>query len=148
MLYLILAILFSSGVFVAMRLFDRFKIDSHQAIAANYAIATLCGFLMSDDTGSIVHIADAQWFWLSLLTGFWFIFTYLLFAYSSPRAGVAITSMSSKLSVVIPTAAGIIFLNERLSLLATLGIALAITALGLLGNKSIDRKKQTEKSAG
>ena len=46
MIYLILAIIFSTGVFVAMRLFERFKLDNHQALMWNYVFAAGTGFLM------------------------------------------------------------------------------------------------------
>ena len=47
MIYLILAIVFSTGVFVAMRLFERFKLDNHQALMWNYVFASITGFVVS-----------------------------------------------------------------------------------------------------
>ncbi|MBR0176257.1 MAG: hypothetical protein IJQ11_02380 [Bacteroidales bacterium] len=41
MFYLILAILCSTGVFVAMRLFERFRLDNHQALMWNYVFAVI-----------------------------------------------------------------------------------------------------------
>ena len=48
MIYLILAILFSTGVFVAMRLFESFKLDNHQALMWNYVFATGTGFVVCE----------------------------------------------------------------------------------------------------
>ena len=46
MIYLVLAILFSSGVFVTMRFFKRFELDNHQALMWNYVFAVVTGFLI------------------------------------------------------------------------------------------------------
>ena len=132
MIYLILAIVFSTGVFVAMRLFERFKLDNHQALMWNYVFAAGTGFLMCKQFDAPAQLVAEPWFGLSILTGFWFIFTYLLMTASTQRSGVTITSLSSKLSVVLPTLAGVVLFSERLNFVATMGIVLALVALFLV----------------
>ena len=131
MIYLILAILFSTGVFVAMRLFEHFKLDNHQALMWNYVFAAGTGFLMCKQFDTLPQLVAEPWFGLSLVTGFWFIFTYLLMT-ATQRSGVTITSLSSKLSVVLPTLAGVILFSEKLNFVATMGIVLALVALVLV----------------
>ena len=142
MIYLILAIICSTGVFVAMRLFERFKLDNHQALMWNYVFAAGTGFLMCKQLETPVQLISEPWFGLSLITGFWFIFTYVLMTASTQRSGVTVTSLSSKLSVVLPTLAGVILFSERLNWIATIGIILALVALTLV----VGRKKQNDKS--
>lgn len=132
MLYLILAIVFSSGVFVTMRFFKRFELDNHQALMWNYVFATVTGFLICRHYDTIPQLVHESWFCLSLLTGFWFIFTYLLMTASTQSSGITITSLSSKLSVVLPTLAGVLIFHERLNLKVAAGIALALVALVLV----------------
>lgn len=132
MIFLILAILFSTGVFVAMRLFKRFGLDNHQALMWNYVFATGTGFVVCESYETIPQIVAEPWFGLSILTGFWFIFTYLLMTASTQRSGVMVTSLSSKLSVVLPILAGVVFLHEKLNLVASVGIVLALVALVLV----------------
>ena len=132
MIYLILAILFSTGVFVAMRLFERFKLDNHQALMWNYVFATTTGFIVCERFDTLPELVAEPWFGLSFLTGFWFIFTYLLMTASTQRSGVTVTSLSSKLSVVLPILAGVIFFSESLNIVATIGIVLALVALVLV----------------
>ena len=132
MIYLILAIVFSTGVFVAMRLFERFRLDNHQALMWNYVFAAGTGFLMCQQFDTPAQLVSEPWFGLSILTGFWFIFTYLLMTASTQRSGVTITSLSSKLSVVLPTLAGVVLFSERLNFVATMGIVLALVALVLV----------------
>lgn len=146
MIYLILAILFSTGVFVAMRLFERFKIDNHQALMWNYVFASGTGFLMCKQIDTPVQLVNEPWFGLSLVTGFWFIFTYLLMTASTQRSGVTITSLSSKLSVVLPTLAGVILFGEKLNFVATMGIVLALVALVLVVGGGKDLSNNTNKT--
>ena len=142
MLHLFLAILFSTGVFVAMRLFERFKLDNHQALMWNYVFAAGTGFLLCKQFDTIPQLVAEPWFGLSLITGFWFIFTYLLMTASTQRSGVTITSLSSKLSVVLPTLAGVILFHEKLNFVASLGIVLALVALVLV----VGRKNESSKT--
>ena len=142
MLYLVLSILFSTGVFVAMRLFERFKLDNHQALMWNYVFAAGTGFLLCHNFSTLPQLTAEPWFGLSLITGFWFIFTYLLMTASTQRSGVTITSLSSKLSVVLPTLAGVVLFSERLNFVASMGIVLALVALVLV----VGGKKETSKT--
>lgn len=146
MIYLILAILFSTAIFVVMRLFSRFNLDNHQALMWNYATATVIGYIMSAANGSVASPVSEPWFPLSILTGFWFILTYVLMVVSSQRSGVTVTSLSSKLSVVIPTLFGVIFLKEVLGLMPAIGIALALTALFLVVGGKDKIHAKTEKT--
>ena len=125
-----------------MRLFERFKLDNHQALMWNYVFAAGTGFLMCKQLETPVQLISEPWFGLSLITGFWFIFTYVLMTASTQRSGVTVTSLSSKLSVVLPTLAGVILFSERLNWIATIGIILALVALTLV----VGRKKQNDKS--
>ena len=145
MIYLILAIVFSTGVFVAMRLFERFKLDNHQALMWNYVFASGTGFAICKDWDSMPQLVAEPWFGLSLLTGFWFIFTYLLMTASTQRSGVTVTSLSSKLSVVLPILAGVVMLSERLNFVASTGIVLALVALVLvLGGRGGSNEKHNK----
>ena len=144
MIYLILAIVFSTGVFVAMRLFERFGLDNHQALMWNYVFASATGFIVCEKFDTLSELVAEPWFGLSILTGFWFIFTYLLMTASTQRSGVTVTSLSSKLSVVLPTLAGVVLFSETLNFVATMGIVLALVALVLV----VGGKKNNVKTKG
>ena len=145
MLYLVLSIVFSAGVFVTMRFFKRFGLDNHQALMWNYVFATCTGFLMCNRFDTVPELVDEAWFGLSLLTGFWFIFTYLLMTASTQSSGVTVTSLSSKLSVVLPTLAGVFLFRETLTWQVSIGIVLALVALVLVvgGGKSSSNTQRT-----
>ncbi len=98
----------------------------------NYVFAAVTGFVMCRRVDTLPQLVAEPWFGLSLITGFWFIFTYLLMTASTQLSGVTITSLSSKLSVVLPTLAGILLFHETLNVMATIGIVLALVALVLV----------------
>jgi len=129
-----------------MRFFKRFELDNHQALMWNYVFATVTGFLICNRFDTIPQLVNEPWFGLSLITGFWFIFTYLLMAASTQSSGVTITSLSSKLSVVLPTLAGVLIFHEHLNLKVTTGIILALVALALVvggKDKTTDSTQKT-----
>lgn len=146
MIYLILAIILSTAVFVVMRYIGRFKLDNHQALTWNYATSACIGTVMGAVNGTLVAPTTQPWFSLSLILGFWFILTYLLIIESSQRSGVTITSLSSKLSVVIPTLFGILVLNEGLRLTSGIGILLALAALFLVVGGKGKKQAKTDKT--
>lgn len=148
MIYLILAIVFSTGVFVAMRLFERLKLDNHQALMWNYVFASSTGFLVCKSFDTLPQLVAEPWFGLSILTGFWFIFTYLLMTASTQRSGVTVTSLSSKLSVVLPTLAGIVLFGEKINFVASMGIVLALVALVLVVNKGAKNSVNARDNVG
>ncbi len=146
MIHLLLAILCSTAIFVVMRLFKRFDLDNHQALAWNYAMAAGLGTLMSALNGPLVSPVGEPWFPLSLVTGFWFILSYVLMTVSSQRSGVTVTSLSSKLSVVIPTLFGVIILKEKLGTIPAIGIVLALVALFLVVGTDKNKDSKTRVS--
>jgi len=72
-----------------------------------------------------------DWFPVALLLGVMFICTFFVFALSSQKAGVAITSVTSKMSLVIPVVASIFLFGESLNWWRAIGILLALVAFYL-----------------
>jgi len=141
MLYLILAILTSTAILVLFKLFPRYRIQLLQAITVNYITATSLGFFIERNNPQIASITQQEWLPFAILIGCVFIFTFQLFAFSSQTAGVAITAVSSKISVVIPVLVGVlIYANETLSVFKIIGLILAIVSFLLVFNNNANMK--------
>ena len=147
MIYLVLSIVFSSGVFVTMRFFKQFDLDNHQALMWNYVFATVTGLLMCDRLDTVPELVGEAWFGLSILTGFWFIFTYLLMTAATQSSGVTVTSLSSKLSVVLPIMAGVVLFQETLGTQVAIGIVLALAALVLVVGGDVKSSTHNRKNS-
>lgn len=132
MIFIFLTILFSSLIFVAFKLFPRFKIDNFQALTINYLAASTIGIIILGSEFNYEIIITKSWLPFSLFIGFVFIFTFILFALSSQKAGVAITAVFSKMSVIIPVIAGIFLYAEKLNALIVLGIISTFSAFILI----------------
>jgi drug/metabolite transporter (DMT)-like permease len=144
MWFLILTILQSTAIFVVFKLFNRFRIDNWQAITTNYVVATVFGFIIYRGDISPAGIIAYDWFEYSLALGLTFIATFFIFALSAQKVGVALTSVASKMSVVVPVLAGLVLLQERINLISGIGVGVALIAfyltLGQGKTRSFPRK--------
>ncbi len=140
MIFIILTVLQSTLIFVTFRLFNNFRIDNWQAITINYVVATLFGFLIYPEPVNTSEILDKPWLLSSVLLGIFFISTFFVFALSSQKVGVALTSVASKMSVVIPVTFGVILYGESMDLLKITGITAALVAFYLTFKKKEKQK--------
>ena len=136
MLYLISAIIISTSIFITFKFFKRFEIDNFQAITVNYIIASAFGFLIYSGDFTFATILQRTWFPYALIAGVLFICVFLLFALSSQKAGVALTAVSSKMSVIIPVIFGVILCNDSMNFIKIIGILAALIAFYLTLKKN------------
>jgi len=132
---LLLAIFFSSCIIVTFRLFSKLRIDNLQAITANYLIAAILSFLTWQGDFSFAELPNRSWFPLSMVNGVFFILVFFVFARSAQKAGVAITAVASKMSVIIPVGIGFMIYGDQVSLLKIAGIITAFPAFYLIFKK-------------
>lgn len=130
MIWLIPALITSTLIMVCFRMFPKYHINILQAIAANYLTALLAGIATAVPQNTSV-IFDAGWIPLGLTSGVLLIAVFFVFAQSAAKAGIAITSVSSKMSVLIPVSMGFIIFGEQLNAVRLIGIALALLAFWL-----------------
>jgi len=144
MIYLILTILQSTLIFVVFKLFTRFKIDNLQAITANYIFGAAFGFLIYDGSCTICDITDAPWLTIAIMLGVLFIVVFNIFALSSQKVGVALTSVASKMSVIIPVGLGFWLYQDQVNAMKIIGLFTALAAFYLTlkkpGNTQFDKR--------
>ena len=100
--FLILCILSSTGIFIVFKSIDRFNIPSFPIIVINYLVATLLGFLINPGQAEWSSIRQTEWLPASMIIGVLFIVMFFLVAYSSGKAGISVTTVASKMSVIFP----------------------------------------------
>ncbi len=135
MIYLLLSILFAVLIYVYFRLISIYKLDEFQVIVVNYLVAVILGLSLWQEPIVPKVIIGSSWFPISIFIGISFIVTFYLFALSSAKAGMALTAVSSKMSVLLPVIAGFIFFGESMSFLKITGIILAIISFLLVFSK-------------
>jgi drug/metabolite transporter (DMT)-like permease len=130
MIYLILSILSSTGIFLVFKFLDQKKLPSFPVILINYFTASILGFLINADRISIPAIIEAPWIPVSVIIGILFIVMFFVIARSSIEAGISITTVASKMSVVFPIAFSMIIdPNDQLSFLKAAAVISALTGV-------------------
>lgn len=133
MQYLILCIIMNAGIFLIFRAFSHFNIPTFQAIVVNYFVCVLTGALFLGNINFISQITiDQPWVLIALILGAIFIGTFYLMALCTQKLGVTVSSIASKMSLVIPVLISLFILNiasRELIALNYIGIVLALVAI-------------------
>ncbi len=142
MIYLILSILSSTLIFVIFRYFQFFKIDTFQAIVFNYITAFLCGILLYGNEWNASALEYPTWIPYAIICSVLFIGLFFIMAKSTQTNGVASTSISVKMSMVVSLLLMIIGYSEAITWLKIVGIFLAFVGVLLvsLPSKTTDKK--------
>lgn len=144
--FLILCILSSTGIFIVFKSIDRFGLPPLPIIVINYLTATLLGILLTAYPIRISATLERAWFPVSVVIGILFIVMFFLVAYSSRKAGISITTVASKMSVIFPIAFSMIIEPaDRFTLIK--GIAIACTLTGVTLTVYQPRNGRTDWSA-
>ncbi|MFT4804569.1 MAG: drug/metabolite transporter (DMT)-like permease [Psychroserpens sp.] len=136
MIYLLLSIVASTCIFIIFKLFDKYKINTLQAIVVNYFIACLFGLWMYDKPIVIGDIIESKWIYGAIGLGFLFIAIFNVMALTAQRKGLSVASVASKMSVIIPVIFGIYVYNEGVGVQKVVGILLALVSVYLSSIKS------------
>ncbi len=142
--FLLIALVFSSGIFFIFKYFDKFGINILTAITVNYLMASAFGYFSRWESISISSMARQPWSLMAILTGVAFIVTFVFFSVSTQKAGVAMTVVSSKMSIVISVAVGFLLLSEPLGFIQITGIIAALIAFYLtnMGRSEVQVEKK------
>lgn len=142
MIWLFLSVLLSTMLFVAFKVFSRFSINVFSAIFFNYLTCFILGnvYLGSQH---ILHVSviHEDGFLPIICMGMIFIGTFFLMGVSTHKSGAALSSMVSKMSVVLPVIVAIVVLKERIDAIKIIGILISLLSVVLITNKSDEGTK-------
>ena len=146
----LLSVLCTVALFVLFRFFKIWKVDTFQAIMANYAACLLFGITIiytGENVEAVFGNYHSVWPW-ALAVGTLFIVTFNLMAVSVARVGVNVTTIASKMSFVIPTLLGILITGtnyNQFNLLNYAGLGIALVAVVLSSVKKEDSSQNKGK---
>ncbi len=129
MIYLLFSILSASSITLLFKVLERKSVPLLPAIIINYLAAFIVGFLFYSGTIDFQAIRESNWFALSGITGVLFILGFFLIGITTQKAGIAITTIANKMSVIIPISFSILYYHEAMTLVKTGGIMLALIAV-------------------
>ena len=145
MIYLFYTIVFTTAIYIVFKLLEKFDIDLLQALVINYLTASLLCFFFISKTINFSEIIDIKGKEISFVIGIMFISTFFLYAFSTQKAGIAITAIIGRMSVVIPVFIGFLFFKESMNIFKISGLILALVAFYLSSKKEKTHIKKTER---
>ena len=101
-LFLIIATILTAMFSIVFKIFHRKDIDANQAIFFNYLTAFVLGVLFSLNGEAVVNPLKADWLVDVIILGFIFMAGMVMLSASTRRVGVAISTVCSRASMVIP----------------------------------------------
>jgi len=127
MIFLVLSIIFLSGIFVTFKIIENLKLPVLNIVVINYFIAVLLGSIQSK--GNPINLFSENWINYAVIIGVLFFIFFILIGKSIELVGLSTTTVASKMSVVIPIIFSILYYAEDINTLKIIGILLAISGV-------------------
>ena len=125
--FLLLCILSSTAIFVIFKTINRFNIPAFPVIVINYLVATILGFIIYSGDDGPASIFGSQWLPISIIIGIMFILMFFLVAYSTRKAGISVTTVASKMSVIFPIIFSLVIdPSDQLTLLKSAAVLITL----------------------
>ncbi len=140
MIYLAFAILSSSCMAIALKIFHTQQGNRYGIILGNYIICILLSWFMLPDHKLVFHW-NTETILCGILGGFLFVLGLVLMQSSIEKNGAILTTAFSKLGIMIPILLSILIFKERPSVRQTAGILLAAAALACIYSR--DEESET-----
>lgn len=145
MIYLLLSILSSTLILVLFRVFERFNIHVFQAIIYNYLTACGIGFLFFGEEWKSGDLNTGSWIPYAFIVGALFIGLFLMMGKSAQENGIGATSVTVKMSLVIPVLAAIFLYSESVYATKIIGIIAALVGVFLITYQKSSAKTKNKK---
>lgn len=146
--YLILSILSSTLIGFIMTGFEKFNVNPFQAVVVNYFTCVLTAWAFVGELPIESNFYQEDWFPYAAGLSVIFISTFTVMAYTFQKFGITITTIMSKMSMVISVIFAIIVYNELVNTSKILGIIIAIAAIILTNlphTESVFKQKKIKK---
>jgi drug/metabolite transporter (DMT)-like permease len=141
MFYLLLTIITSVLIIISFKVFQNLNLNTLQIITFSYLFSFCYGLLFYKKEFKFLALTENQWFWPAIFIGAIFILGFILFSQSTKKAGVSITAVSSKMSVIIPVISGFVLFGDIILPIKIIGIIIAISSFYFIF-KTKDKSKK------
>nr|WP_295921370.1 hypothetical protein [uncultured Dyadobacter sp.] len=135
MLFFLLAVVFTVMLYLIMRAYPRYRVDSFHAVVFNYYSCVLTGLVLTPELSVFQKISWAsEGTLLTLALGAMFVTAFMLIGLTAQKVSVTATSLAGNMSLVIPVLFGLFVFrnnNKDFTALNYLGLAIALVALAL-----------------
>lgn len=144
MIFLVLSILLAVLSVCFFKLFERFGVQTFQAILFNYVTCIVVGNLDAASPVILTSFWTEPWFPYAAVLGFFFISVFYSIGLVSQKMGVSVSMVAAKLSVVIPVTLAVLIHGDQPSIAKIGGILISLLAVYLITVKP----EQSQTSSG
>lgn len=130
MLYFFLALLFSVGILLLFKVFEKYKVRNLSAIIIGYFVSALLALSISYHNGKLTEIVGLNAL-LAVILGISFVIGFIFLSLSTQQSGISITSVASNISIIIPVLVAALFYKEEIHSYHLIGLVLSIPAIYL-----------------
>lgn len=142
MLSLVMATVCSASIALLFKVSAKRKLNSQVVTVVNYLTASVVSVLMILGAESLQIDSSSHDFKQSILlgafTGILFLTSFVIYQKSVDRNGASLSGMFAKLGILVPMLVSIILWREMPTLLQTVGIIVAVLAIGIVNVKKGD----------
>jgi len=135
MLNFILAVLFTVALYMIMRAYPRYKINSFHAIVFNYYSCVLTWLFLTPDLHAFTNVQwSSEGTLLTLALGTLFVIAFMFIGLTAQKVSVTAASLAGNMSLVIPVLFGLFIFknnNKDFTFVNYTGLILALAALAL-----------------
>lgn len=128
MIYLILTILCSASLTLALRISREYSSNRYGILLGNYLTCTVIAFFMLPEK-NLLPPESALAVGTGCLNGAIFLTSLMFTQLSIEKNGSVLTSAFSRMGIMLPVLASILFLGEHPTLLQTAGMLIVVTAI-------------------
>ncbi len=123
---------------IGFKLFSRFKINTFNAIVINYTVCLILGTLIDSESGWPFSgtIIQARWFLFDVILGLLFIVGFNLTAQAIQQAGITMTSLIQRMSIILTVSFTVILFHEHFGWLEFCGLLMALMAILAINQKT------------
>ena len=133
-----------SMMVMLFKYFDKIKVNNLIAITFNYFTAgtlALSSYLIQNCFIDLRTNTNLNLVITALIVGTLFVITFNLYAYSAQKIGITLSTISNKMSMVIPILIGVILFKEEVTFFKIIGIFLALGAIVFSSKEDKKSKK-------
>lgn len=144
MLYFLLAVLFTVALYMIMRAYPRYKVNSFHAVVFNYYSCVVTGLFLTPELKAFQEIQwNSEGTILTLALGTLFVIAFMSIGLTAQKVSVTAASLAGNMSLVIPVLFGLFIFkntNKEFTVLNYAGLIIALAALAL---GAIQKKQKT-----
>lgn len=145
MLYFALSVLFTVMLYLIMRSYPQYRVNSFHAIVFNYYACVLTGLVLTPDIGVFKQLNwTSEGTLLTLSLGTLFVIVFVLIGLTAQKVSVTAASLAGNMSLVIPVLFGLFVLknnNKEFTLLNYAGLLTALFALAFGAIQNTSKEK-------